>query len=47
MQLGEADIDAIEIGYEIANDQERNEPTHHLADHTLLYVFHGIASRLV
>jgi hypothetical protein len=44
VQLGEADIDAIEIGYEIAQDQERNEPRHHLADDTFLDVSHGAAS---
>jgi hypothetical protein len=47
VQLGKADVDAIEIGYEIAHDQERNKPPHNLADDTFLYVLHGAASRLV
>src|SRR5580698_7389537 len=47
VQLGEADIDAIEIGYEIAQDQERNQPRHDLADDTLLDVVHSEASSYV
>jgi hypothetical protein len=47
VQLGKADIDPIEIGHEIADDQERYEPPHNLADDTFLYVLHGAASRLV
>jgi hypothetical protein len=47
VQLGEADIDAIEIGDELANDQERDQPPHHLADDTLLYVFHDTSPVLV
>jgi hypothetical protein len=41
VQLGETDIDAIEISYEIAQDQEWNKPPHHLADDAFLNVFHG------
>src|SRR6202042_3387645 len=41
------DIDAIEIGHEIAKNQERNQPPHHLADCTLLYVFHGTPPALL
>ena len=45
VQLGEANIDAIEIGDEITQDQKRNKPPHNLADHALLDLFHGRASR--
>src|SRR6185312_4750211 len=41
MQLGEADIDAIQIRNEIAQDQKRYQPPHHLADCTPFDVFHG------
>src|SRR5262249_45759312 len=47
VQLGKADIDAIEIRDEVAQDQEWNEPPHDLADGALLDVFHGAASRFV
>ena len=45
VKLGKADIDAIEIGHEIADDQERNQPPHHLADDTFFQAFHGAHSR--
>src|ERR1700759_2475483 len=45
VQLGKADINPIEIGHEIAHDQERNKPPHNLADDTFFDVFHRGASR--
>ena len=45
VELGKADIDAIEIGHEIADDQERDQPPHHLADDTFFQAFHGAHSR--
>jgi hypothetical protein len=47
MQLGEADIDAIEIGNEVTQDQKWNQAPHHLADHALFYVIHSVRSRFL
>ena len=47
MKLGEADINAIEIGNEVTQDKERYQPPHHLSDYTPFYILHGEASRFV
>jgi hypothetical protein len=44
MQLGKADIDPIEIGHEVAQDQERYQPPHDFADDTPFNV-HGVPFR--
>ena len=44
MQLGKADIDPIEIGHEVAQDQERYQPPHDFADDTPFDV-HGVPFR--
>ena len=40
-ERGEADIHPVEIGDEIADDQERNEPRRHLPDSPSLQVLHS------
>jgi hypothetical protein len=38
----ETEVNAIEIGNEIAEDQERAQSLYDLADRTLFYILHGI-----
>jgi len=40
-QRGEADIDPIQVGDKIANDQERDEPPRHLRDGPDFHFVHG------
>jgi hypothetical protein len=47
MKLGEADIDAIEIGNEVTQDEEWYQPPHHLSNYPRFYIFHGEASRFL
>ena len=44
LELGEADIDAVQISNEIAHDQKWDQAPHHFADHALFDV-HGVPFR--
>ena len=41
LQLGEADINPVQIRDEVAHDKERQQPPHDLADRSLLDFIHG------
>ena len=44
LQLGEADVHAVQVGDEIAHHQERHEPPHHLGNCSVLDGLHGAVS---